>query len=87
MPSRLTYFTQISGNFTPALNGSLAAFYMQGEQMLLIMPSVSYEIKENLDAMVLAQSIYNEINKKTSPMGLGTFFRISYSFQSNLKKP
>tara|TARA_B100000686_G_C16805502_1_gene989868 strand:+ start:4437 stop:5615 length:1179 start_codon:yes stop_codon:yes gene_type:complete len=80
MPSRLTYFTQISGNFTPALNGSLAAFYMQGEQMLLIMPSVSYEIKENLDAMVLAQSIYNEINKKTSPMGLGTFFRISYSF-------
>jgi len=80
MPSKLTYFSQISGNFTPALNGSFTTFYMKGEEMLLIMPSISYELKENIDSMLLGQFIYNELDSNLNPMGVGVFIRFAYNF-------
>ena len=80
MPSKLTYFTQVSGNFTPAINGSMTIFHMKGEEMLLIMPSVTYEIKENLDRMLLAQLIYNQIESNFNSMGVGIFLRCAYNF-------
>ena len=80
MPSKLTYFTQVSGNFTPAINGSMTIFHMKGEEMLLIMPSVTYEIKENLDTMLLAQLIYNQIESNFNSMGVGIFLRCAYNF-------
>ena len=80
MPSKLTYFTQVSGNFTPAINGSMTIFYMKGEEMLLIMPSITYELKENLDTMLLAQLIYNQIESNFNSMGVGIFLRCAYNF-------
>ena len=80
MPSKFTYFSQISGNFTPAIASSFSAFYMKGEEMLLIMPSITYEIKANIDSMLLGQFIYNNINSKVNPMGVGIFARLSYNF-------
>jgi len=80
MPSKLTYFTQVSGNFTPAINGSTTIFYMKGEEMLLIMPSITYEFKENLDTMLLAQLIYNQIDSNFNSMGVGFFLRFAYNF-------
>ena len=80
MPSKITYFSQISGNFTPAITSSFSTFYMKGEEMLLIMPSISYEIKANLDSMLLGQFIYNNINRKINPMGVGIFARLAYNF-------
>lgn len=80
MPSKLTYFTQVSGNFTPAINGSMTIFYMKGEEMLLIMPSITYEFKENLDTMLLAQLIYNQIESNFNSMGVGIFLRCAYNF-------
>ena len=80
MPSKITYFSQISGNFTPAITSSFSTFYMKGEEMLLIMPSITYEIKANLDSMLLGQFIYNNINRKINPMGIGIFARLSYNF-------
>ena len=80
MPSKLTYFTQVSGNFTPAINGSMTIFHMKGEEMLLMMPSITYEIKENLDTMLLAQLIYNQIESNFNSMGVGIFLRCAYNF-------
>ena len=68
------------GNFTPAINASFSSFYMKGEEMLLIMPSLTYEIKENLDSMLLGQFIFNNLNSKINSMGIGVFARISYNF-------
>ena len=80
MPSNITYFSQISGSFTPAINASFSSFYMKGEEMLLIMPSLTYEIKENLDSMLLGQFVFNNLNSKINSMGIGVFARISYNF-------
>ena len=80
MPSKYNYFTQISGNFTPVLNGSLTTFYMKGQEMLLIMPSLNYEFRKNIDSMLLAQFIFNQINTNFNSMGVGIFIRFAYNF-------
>lgn len=80
MPSMYNYFTQISGNFTPAINGSLTTFYMKGQEMLLIMPSLNYELRKNIDSMLLAQFIFNQINTNFNSMGVGIFIRFAYNF-------
>ena len=80
MPSKFTYFSQLTGNFTPAIKGSFTAFYMKGEEMLLIMPSLSYEFKESIDSMLLTQLIYNQIDKNIRLMRVGIFIRFAYNF-------
>jgi hypothetical protein len=44
------------------------------------MPSITYEIKENIDSMLLGQFIYNNLNSKINPMGIGVFARLAYNF-------
>ncbi len=80
MPSKFTYYSQINGSFTPAVNGSFSFFYMKEDQMLLIMPSLSYELIENIDSMLLGQFTYNELDTRTNFMGVGIFARLSYNF-------
>jgi hypothetical protein len=80
MPSKWTYFGQVSGVFNPALNGSLSVFYMQGVNLLLFMPSMVYNISDNWELMITAQSALGEINSKFKPTGTGLFVRLMYSF-------
>ena len=47
MPSKLSYFFQVSGPFNPALNGSLSAFYIKGIETLVIAPTITYELEQN----------------------------------------
>ena len=48
--------------------------------MLLIMPSIAYELKKNIDSMLLGQFIYNELDSNINPMGIGVFLRFTYNF-------
>ena len=80
MPSKWTYFGQVSGAFNPALNGSMSVFYMQGINLLLLMPSIIYNISDNWELMITAQSAFGEINSKFSASGTGLFLRLMYSF-------
>jgi hypothetical protein len=80
MPSKLTYFGQISGAFTPKLTGSLSLFYMQGINMLLCMPSVVYGIEDNWELMLTAQAAFGSLNNTFQSMGSGVYLRLMYSF-------
>jgi len=80
MPSKWTYFAQTSGVFTPALSGSFSAFYMQGINMLLMMPSVSYNIQENWEIMLIGQSAIGEVNNTFKGIGTGLYLRLMYSY-------
>ena len=80
MPSKLNYYSQINGSITPAIKGSFSAFYMKGEEMLLVMPSLNYEINENIDSMLLGQFTYSELDRKINYIGVGIFARLAYSF-------
>ena len=80
MPSKWTYFGQVSGAFNPALNGSFAVFYMQGINLALFMPSIIYNINDDWELMLTAQSAFGELNTKFQSMGSGVFLRTMYSF-------
>ena len=80
MPSKLTYFSQVSGAFNPTLTGSFSAFYMQGVNMLLFMPSISYNIEENWDIMLVGQSAFGEINNEFKGIGTGVYLRLMLSY-------
>jgi hypothetical protein len=80
MPSKLTYFGQISGAFTPKLTGSMSLFYMQGINMLLCMPSVVYGIEDNWELMLTAQAAFGSLNNTFQSMGSGVYLRLMYSF-------
>ena len=80
MPSKWTYFGQVSGALNPALNGSFAVFYMQGINLALFMPSIVYNINDDWELMLTAQSAFGELNTKFQSMGSGIFLRTMYSF-------
>ena len=80
MPSKWTYFGQVSGAFNPALNGSFAVFYMQGINLALFMPSIVYNINDDWELMLTAQSAFGELNTKFQSMGSGIYLRTMYSF-------
>ena len=80
MPSKWTYFGQVSGSFNPAVNGSFAVFYMQGINLALFMPSIVYNIKDDWELMFTVQSAFGELNTKFQSMGSGIYLRTMYSF-------
>jgi hypothetical protein len=79
MPSRFTYFVQASGAFNPALMSSFSVFYMQGLNVLLIMPSLSYSLQENWEIMLVGQSAFGG-NINLNGLGTGMYLRLMYSY-------
>ena len=48
--------------------------------MLLLMPSLTYEVKENFDSMLLGQFVFDNVNSNFNSVGIGIFIRVSYNF-------
>ena len=80
MPSKFTYFSQISSNINPSLNYSFSGFYMFGFNVLLLMPSINYSIAENWELMLLGQTAAGLKNNKINPLGTGLFLRLMVNF-------
>ena len=80
MPSKWTYFGQVSGVFNPALNGSLSFFYMQGINLALFMPTIVYNVNDDWEIMFTVQSSFGKINSNFSSTGSGLYLRMMYSF-------
>ena len=80
MPSKWTYFGQVSGVFNPALNGSLSFFYMHGINLALFMPTIVYNVNDYWEIMLTVQSAFGKINSNFSSAGSGLYLRMMYSF-------
>ena len=81
MPSKWSYFFQVSGPFKPALNGSLSDFYIQGIETLVMAPTLTYEIEQNWEIMLLTQSAYGKIGNDSKNIGAASFYlRLMRSF-------
>jgi hypothetical protein len=53
---------------------------MQGINLALLMPSIVYNINDDWELMLTAQSAFGELNTKFKSMGSGIYFRTMYSF-------
>lgn len=80
MPSKHSYFIQISGALNPKSTISFSSIYMQGVNLLLTMPSVSYSISDSWDLTLTGQSMIGKKNNNINGIGTGIFIRFMYSF-------
>jgi len=81
MPSKWSYFAQVSGPFNPALNGSLSVFYIKAIETFVMVPTLTYELEENWEIMLLSQSAYGKIGDDSEKKGAASFYlRLMRSF-------
>lgn len=80
MPSKYSYFVQISKVLNPLFTGSLSAIYGQGMNTLFIMPSLGYAPKENLDISLTGQLYFGEEQNSFKNLGNSVFLRLQFSY-------
>lgn len=80
MPSKFSYFAQVSGAFYPQLNGSLSVIYGQGINILFFMPSLAYSLHENWDLSLTGQLFFGEEQKAFKNLGNSIFLRVQFSY-------
>ena len=80
MPTKYSYFIQVSGSFNPKWGGNIAIIYGQGMNILFFMPALTYSIKENLAADITGQLYYGEENNRFKNLVNAVFLRISYNY-------
>lgn len=80
MPSKYSYFGQVSGSFNPKVTGSFSAIYAQGINILFFMPGLTYAIHENWDTDITGQIYYGEQNNQFKNLGNSIFLRVRYSY-------
>jgi len=78
--SGFSYFASVSYPITPLINGSLATILNPENKVYILVPSIDYNVLQNLDLSLLAQMI----GVKDQPGNLSTvsiwFFRVKYNF-------
>ena len=80
MPSKYSYFAQISKPLNPLFVGSLSAIYGQGINTLFFMPSVAYAPKENWDISLTGQLYFGEEQNAFKNLGNSLFLRVQFSY-------
>lgn len=79
MPSKFTWFAQVSGTFTPVIRSSLAVFYMQGVNLLFFMPTINISIQNNWDLDLIGYSTFGQVKGFTN-LGNSIFLRLMFSY-------
>ena len=53
---------------------------MQGINLLMVMPSIVYDLNQSWELMITCQSAFGEISNKFKNTGTGLFLRLMYNF-------
>ncbi len=80
MPTRYSYFLDVSGNIHPLVRVDIATIYGPGLDIFFFMPSLSYSMADNIDVMLLGQLFYDSSSGTFRNMGNGVFLRLKWSF-------
>jgi hypothetical protein len=79
MPTRWNVLVNTTKEFTPLLNGSFSLVYAPGVNLLILYPSVRYNLKTNLDLNLVWQSFFAETLRFEALSHTG-FLRLKWSF-------
>ena len=80
MPTKYAYLIQASNEFNSRLKASLTTIYGQGMDILFVMPSVDYSIKENWDINLTGQLFYASQQNTFENINNTLFLRLQYSY-------
>ncbi len=75
-----SYFASVAYPFTPLINGSLATILNPENKVYILVPSIDYNVLQNLDLSLLVQVIGVKDQSVTLSTVSIWFFRVKYSF-------
>lgn len=80
MPTKYNGVLTISKEFTPLLSASLTTIYSPGTNLVILLPSLRYNLGPNIDVDIFWQGFYAEQQKKVEPVVYRGFIRFKWSF-------
>lgn len=80
MPTKWNGVFTTAKQFTPLFSGQVSLIYAPGTNLLLVLPSVQYNLATNLDVDLTWQSFYVEQNEQFHDLIHRGYLRIKWSF-------
>ena len=80
MPTKYSFLVQTSKEFNPRFKSSLTTIYGAGMDLLFVIPSVDYSIKQNWDLNLTGQLFYSKTVGKFNNLNNSIYLRLAYSF-------
>lgn len=80
MPTKWNFMVTGSKEVTPLFTVGFSMLYAPGTQLIILIPSLRYNLSANLDAELIWQSFFAEINTNLEAVNHRGFVRLKYSF-------
>jgi hypothetical protein len=80
MPTKWNVIVTTSKEITPLFTGSLSTIYAPGTNLLIIFPTLQYNMATNLDATLVWQSFFSQFDNKFQAVNHTAFLRMKWSF-------
>lgn len=80
MPTKWNLIATASKEITPLLSASTSVLFTPGTNLLILLPSVRYNLATNLDVDLVGQSFFSELNSSFRAVSTRAFLRMKWSF-------
>lgn len=80
MPTKWNLINTLAKEFTPLFTTTLTVLYAPGSNLLLVFPSLQYNLATNLDLNFVWQSFFAELANEFTAVNHRSFLRLKWSF-------
>lgn len=80
MPTKWNFIVTTAKEFTPLLSGNLSVLYAPGTNLLILFPTIQYNLATNFDINLVWQSFFNELENQFEAVNHQCFLRLKWSF-------
>lgn len=80
MPTKWNIMTSVSKEITPLFSANAAVLYAPGTNLFILLPSMRYNLSQNLDADFIWQSFFAKMNEDFNDVSHRCFLRLRWSF-------
>lgn len=80
MPTKWNSVVTLAKEFTPLLSANLSCIYSPGTNLIILLPSVKYNLAANCDVDLIWQSFFAEQQNELTGVAHRGFIRIKWSF-------
>lgn len=80
MPTKWNVLVTAAKEFTPLLSANLSVLYAPGANLLILFPSIQYNLSTNLDLNLVWQSFFAELNNHFGAISNNCYLRLKWSF-------
>lgn len=80
MPTRWNLILTTSKEMTPLLSVNVSSIYAPGTKLMILLPSLKYNLASNLDVDLVWQSFFTEVDSRFEAVNHRAFLRMKWSF-------